>query len=329
MFRILLVPGDGVGPSLIESAETVLTVAGDGIEIVHGDLGFNAYERTGEYIPSDTLDLIRECGNVICGPFNPYRDQAGKQVDILDNLKVGLDLYATVRVFRTLGEGFGVPGLTATLWASNTVLGHDVSETRDFDGITISKYIRSSSYSRMMARALSDLELSGKKRICCITREDLFPDSSGLFVEAFDSLFPPDVYQTDHMNIQKWASRVVRDPFSHDYLICADLYSHVAAGIMAGLTGGNHLSPIGYAGDSVAMMVPGQMPTYAGAKRDAVNPTSAIMSCAMLMFNQGMTEEAGAIFSALEATYAAGELTPDLGGSLTTSEFTDRVVSRI
>ena len=101
MFRILLVPGDGVGPSLIESAETVLTVAGDGIEIVHGDLGFNAYERTGEYIPSDTLDLIRECGNVICGPFNPYRDQAGKQVDILDNLKVGLDLYATVRVFQT------------------------------------------------------------------------------------------------------------------------------------------------------------------------------------------------------------------------------------
>ena len=41
-----------------------------------------------------------------------------RQVDILDNLKVGLDLYATVRVFRTLGEGFGVPGLTATLWAS-------------------------------------------------------------------------------------------------------------------------------------------------------------------------------------------------------------------
>ena len=89
------------------------------------------------------------------------------------------------------------------------------------------------------------------------------------------------------------------------------------------------LAPTPAAGDSVAMMVPGQMPTYAGAKRDAVNPTSAIMSCAMLMFNQGMTEEAGAIVSALEATYAAGELTSEFGGSLTASEFTDRVVSRI
>ncbi len=329
MLKILLIPGDGVGPSLVEAAESVLSVATGDVEVVHGDLGFDAYERTGEYIPEDTLDLIRECGNVVCGPVNAYKDESGKLVNILDSLKVGLDLYATVRVFRTLAEGFGVPGLSATLWASNTVLGQDVSETRDMDGITISKYIRSSSYSRMMARALTDVELSGRRRVCCITRDDLFPDSSELFVEAFDSLFDPGVYQTDHMNIQRWASRVVRDPSAHDYLICADLYSHVAAGIMAGLTGGNHLSPVGYAGDSTVMLVPGLPQTYAGIRKDAVNPTSAMMSCAMLLFNQGLSEEAESIVTALSSTYAAGELTSEFGGSLTASEFTDRVVSRI
>lgn len=329
MFKILLIPGDGVGPSLVDAAERVLSVATDDVEVVHGDLGFDAYERTGAYIPEDTLDLVRECGNVISGPVNPYKDDSGKQVSILDTLKVGMDLYATVRVFRTLAEGFGVPGLSATLWASNTVLGHDVSETRDMDGITISKYIRSSSYSRMIARALTDVELSGRKRVCCITRDDLFPDSSELFVEAFDSLFDPSVYQTDHMNIQRWASRVVRDPAAHDYLICADLYSHVAAGIMAGLTGGNHLSPVGYAGDSTVMLVPGLPQTYAGIRKDMVNPTSAMMSCAMLLFNQGLTEEAERVVSALSSTYAAGELTSEFGGSLTTAEFTDRVVSRV
>ena len=329
MHRVLLIPGDGVGPSLVEAAEMTLSVATDQVEVLHADIGFPAFERTGEYLPAETLDLIRECGTVICGPVNPYRDQSGRTVDLLDTLKVSLDLYATVRVFRTLAEGFGVPGVRTTLWASNTVRGHDVSETQDIDGITISKYIRSSTYSRMMARALTDLELSGNRRVCCVTRDDLFPDSSALFVEAFDSLFPSDVYETEHQNIQRWASRVVRDPLAHDYIICADLYSHVAAGILAGLTGGNHLSPVGYAGDSTVMLVPGLPQTYAGIPRDQVNPTSAIVSAAMALFNLGMTDEAHRVMDALGAVYAAGELTPELGGTLTTSEFADRVVSRI
>lgn len=329
MERILLLPGDGFGPSIIDAAERTMAMASDGIEIVRGDIGFSAYERTGEFLPIDTVEAVRDSGTVICGPVKDYRDDSGRTVNPLEALKVHLDLYAVVRCFRTLADDLGVPGLDVTLWASNPALGSDIIESRDIDGITISKYIRSSSYSRMMARALTDMELSGKGSVACVTQDLIFPDSSNLFRESFDSLFDPAAYRTAHMDVQYWASRVVREPRAHDYIVCADLYSNVAAGILAGLSGGNRLTPIAYVGEGCNLIVPGLYKTFEDVPKGYANPTSAILAGAMALTNMGRREEAFSIIRALTETYAAGERTPDVGGTLSTEEFTDRVLSRI
>ena len=329
MDRILLLPGDGYGPSIIDAAERTVTMATGDVEIVRGDIGFAAYERTGELLPSDTADLVRECGTAICGPVKDYRDDVGKTFNPLESLKVGLDLYAVKRSFRTLSDDLGVPGLDITLWASNMTLGSDIVESRDIDGITISKYIRSSSYSRMMARALTDLELSGKGSVVCVTQDTLFPDSSNMFSETFDSLFDPSVFDTDHRNVQYWASKFVRDPKEFDYVVCADLYSNVAAGIMAGLTGGNRLSPIAYIGEGCTLILPGLYKTFEDVPKGYANPTSAITAATIALSNKRRKKEALSVIRALMETYDAGERTPDVGGTLTTAEFTDRVLSRI
>ena len=329
MDRILLIPGDGYGPSIIDAAERTLSMATSDVEVVRGDIGFAAYERTGELLPRDTMDLVRECGTVICGPVKDYRDEGGKTVNPFESLKVGLDLYAVVRCFRTLSDDLGVPGLDITLWASNMTVGSDIVESRDIDGITISKYIRSSSYSRMMARALTDLELSGKGSVVCVTQDTLFPDSSNMFSETFDSLFDPAAFRTDHRNVQYWASKFVRDPKEFDYVVCADLYSNVAAGIMAGMTGGNRLSPIAYVGEGCNLIVPGLYKTFEDVPKGYANPTSAISAAAMALFDMGRRDEALSIIRALTDTYGAGERTPDVGGTLTTEQFTDCVLSRI
>lgn len=324
-----MVPGDGVGPSLVASAERVLAAVAGDVEVVHGLAGFDAYEETGEYLPAETLDLMRECGNVICGPLLPYRDESGRTVDLLDSLRGTLDLFSTVRTFRTLADGFGVPGVRATLWSSNAVKGHDVVETPDLDGITISKYIRASYYSRTMTRALSDLEFRGGDSAVCLTRDDLFPESSAMFSEAFDAAFDPARYRTEHVNISRWVSWVVQDPLRYRFIVCADLYSHVASGLLAGLTGGNHLSPLGYVGDTTLVMVPGTAESFRGVRKGAANPTSTLVGVAMCLYNSGMASEAESVFGALSATYAAGELTGEFGGELDTDAFTDRIVSRL
>ena len=329
MPKIALLPGDGYGPSIIEAAERTLSMVADDIEIVRGDIGFAAYERTGEFLPYETKELAMECGDVICGPVKDCRDESGKAFNPLEALKADLDLYAIIRCFRTLSDDLGVPGMDITLWASNMTIGSDVVESRDIDGITISKYIRSSSYSRMMARALTDMELSGKRRVVCVTQDTIFPDSSAMFSEAFDSLFDPQVFHVEHRDVGYWASKLVRNPLEFDYIVCADLYSNVAGGMLAGLSGGNRLAPIAYVGENCNLFVPGLYKTFEDVPRGYANPTSAITCAAMALFDMGHSEQALTIIEALRQTYAAGERTPDVGGTLSTAEFTDRVVSRL
>ena len=180
-----------------------------------------------------------------------------------------------------------------------------------------------------MARALTDLELSGKGSVVCVTQDTLFPDSSNMFSETFDSLFDPAAFRTDHRNVQYWASKFVRDPKEFDYVVCADLYSNVAAGIMAGMTGGNRLSPIAYVGEGCNLIVPGLYKTFEDVPKGYANPTSAISAAAMALFDMGRRDEALSIVRALTDTYGAGERTPDVGGTLTTEQFTDCVLSRI
>lgn len=328
MDRVLLLPGDGHGPSIIESVRQILEVVTDRTEIVVADIGFSAYEKTGQYIPLDVLDLIDDCGTVICGPMKDYTE-GGASKNPMDVLKIRLDLYAIVRRFMALTGEIGAPGIDVTLWASDIALGRDITETEDMDGITIGKYIRSSSFSRMMGKALSDLETSNRSKVACVTRDDIFPESSAMFSDAFDSLFDSGRYRTSHMNIQKWASDVVRHPLDYEYVVCADLYSHVAAGILAGLSGGNHLSPIGFVGDAAMLLVPGLYKTFVDVPLGKTNPTSAMMCGAMALSNLGMRRESADIVDAIKATYATGDRTPDMGGNLSTQQFTDKVLSRI
>lgn len=329
MKKLIMLPGDGYGPSVIDAAERTLRMATSEVEAVRGDIGFDAYERTGEYLPFETMELVKEGGDVICGPVKDYRDDTGRTFNPLETLKSHLDLYAIVRRFRTLSDDMGIPGMDITLWASHMIMGSDVVESRDVDGITISKYIRSSSYSRMMARALSDMEISGKEKVVCVTQDSIFPESSAMFSEAFDSLFDQQSLTTEHRNVQYWASRFVRDPLEFDYIVCADLYSSVVAGMLSGLTGGNRLTPITFAGEGCNLIVPGGYRTFGDVPDCYANPTSAIKAVAFSLSDMGLRREAESIINALSETYAAGERTPDAGGDLTTEAFTDRVVSRI
>ncbi|MBQ8179653.1 MAG: hypothetical protein IJ026_04315 [Candidatus Methanomethylophilaceae archaeon] len=329
MDRILVLPGDGIGPSIMESAVKVIGAACSDVEIVHGDIGFSAYEVSGHHLPYETLDLAGECDNILCGPVRTTRDDRGSERDPVETLKIQLDLYAMTRTFRTLAPDLGPEGMEVTLWATNTDLGQDVVETRDMDGITLTKYSRSSSYSRMMGKALSDMEMSGKRRVACIGRGDLFPESSGLFRESFDSLFDDGIYGITHMDVPEWSSRVVREPMSNDYIVCADMYSHVAAGILSGLTGGNHITPVGFVGDSSTLYLPGNMHTFEDIPPEYVNPTSAILAGASALFNMNRRAEAESIVEAVRDAYMAGKRTPDMGGDLTGSGFTDLIVGSI
>lgn len=318
MERVLLLPGDGQGPDAVAATRAAITAAADGVEVVMGDIGVPAYERYGEALPYETLDQVGGCPVVICGPT------AGEGRGPLGRLMSQLDLFARCRRFATLADGMGTPGMDVAVWGTNANAEKDVSETRDVDGITISKYIRADFYARMMGAAISDMELSGRTRAVCVAREGVFPESSAMIYDTFDALFDRDGIESSHASIDGWVSDFVADPASYGMLVVSDLYLTVAERIAAAFAGGERLSPVKYVGDSKTLILP-------CGEDDPREPraVAGILSAAIALEDLGMRDEADRIAGALRATLAAGELPAEAGGDLGPEEFARRVTSRI
>lgn len=320
MHKVLLLPGDGQGPEAVETAGRILSNATDQVDVVTGSIGASAYEKCGEFLPLDTIDQVSRAPVVIAGPTEVTAEGDNARNPLL-TLLAQLDLYARSRTFRTLADGLGIPGVDLTIWGSIMNPQVDITETPDVDGITLSKYIHSDCYVRMLNAALSDMEADHIGSTVCIARDDLFPKSSRAFYEMFDALFQ----NGRHENIRNWATRTIMDPTRDRFAVVADLYVAVAESIAAGVTGGNRLTPTKLVGDGRSIIFIGDLD-----QRDTDTSTvCAVSAAAEALKTLGLTEEHDRVVQALRDTLASGERAADIGGTLSSSEFTDRVVSRL
>ncbi len=315
MPKLLILPGDGPGSEAVEATGRAVSNATDSVEVVTGDIGFPAYERYGEYLPSETLDLINECQAVVCGPTEPSEDMPDPRSMLMGRL----DLFGRSRRFRTLADGLGVPGVDITVWGSRAGPSRDIAETPDVDGVTISKYIRSAFYSRMMGAALSDMEVSGMTRAVCVAQASLFPDSSRLFYDSFDALFGPG--EGSHMEIGDWLADVFAHPLGYQFVVAADLYISSADGAAAGLTGGSRLAPTRYVGEDAEIIVPGcpEDPRTA-------DPVSCMLCASQALSDLGLRDESDRILGAVSRTLTEDGSLPAPDGSV---DFLTRVLSKI
>ncbi len=315
MPKLLILPGDGPGSEYAEAAGRAVSNASDSVEVVTGDIGFPAYERYGEYLPSETLDLVNECPVAICGPTEPAEDIPDPRSALLERL----DLFGRSRRFRTLADGLGTPGTDITVWGSCAGPSGDIAETPDVDGVTVSKYIRSAFYSRMMGAALSDMEVSGMTRAVCIAQTSLFPDSSRLFYDSFDALFGTG--EESHMEVGEWLADVFVHPLDYQCVVAADLFLSSADGAAAGLTGGTHLAPTRYVGEDMEVILP-------GCPEDSrtADPVSCMLSASQALADLGLRDESDRILGAVSKTLAEAGSLPSPEG---TPDFLTRVLSRI
>lgn len=324
---VLVLPGDGIGPSVISSAVKAISAATDAVSFVEGELGQDAYEDSGQHVPHDTMDLMDDHRIVLCGPTaHVNAGQGGSPSDIL---RAHLGIYARLRAFRTLAPDLGVEGLSTQVWSSYNNLGRDIQEVPDMGGIAISKYVSSTGYQKMMELARRFIDKDGLRRIACLVRDDVFPRSSEMFAETFGSIFPSDCYETRLDNMCDWASHTICGRSVDEGLICVDLYSGMAESVLSGLTGADHLTPTVFFGEGNMLFTPIRTAILEDVPEGYENPTAGIVSASQILKCIGKNEESDAVVRALQETYAAGERTPDVGGELSAEEFTERVVSRI
>jgi len=324
--KILFLRGDGIGQPVLESTERVLATITDSVEIIHGDIGRSAFDSTGQYLPHETLDLLDDCRIIMSGPT--YAPEGGK--DPLQTLMVQLDLFARVRYFKTLSPDLGVDDMDVVLWASNNNNATEFSEIPDLGGVTLSKYVKNNAYNRMMNLALEDVKVRKLERISCLVRDDFFPLSSNMFRESFEAAFPADQYDTEIANVKDWAAHAIKYPGHEQCILCVDLYNQVVAGILGGLSGYNHISPLFFAGNGYSLHKPCNKPSYGDTIPEGYeNPTSAFISLSIILKDLGLMDESDRLMDVIIEAYNDKKRTPEVGGDLTNEEFTDEIIRRL
>jgi isocitrate/isopropylmalate dehydrogenase len=164
-------------------------------------------------------------------------------------------------------------------------------------------------------------------KVTCATKHNMLPQSDGLFRSIATDIAAsyPDITFESFL-ADDFARRLVADPHALDVVVLPNLYGDILSDAAAGVIGGLGLAPSGCYGDDYAYFesAHGTAPDIAG--KNVINPTATILSAVMMLDYLELPDAARRIESAITRVYADGRhLTPDQGGTATTTEFCDAV----
>ena len=329
MYRICLIPGDGIGQEVIPAAREVLEATGLDFEFVEGDAGWGTFERRGASVPDETLDLVKSSDATLAGAFTSPNRKVEGHVGAIRYMRRKLDLYANLRPARTRPVPGCFPGVDMLMVRENTQ-GLYVEQERRYGDLAIADAVVTRGASERIAKVAFEEARKRRKRVAIIHKANVLPLTSGMFLEAARDVSReyPDIEAYDVI-VDAAAMKLIREPESFDVLVSTNLFGDILSDLMAGLVGGLGLAPSANVGDDNAVFEPvhGSVPDIAG--KGVANPLATILTASMMLFHLGETDAAERIERAVDTVLAEGPVTPDLGGKARTGEVTAAVVGAL
>ncbi|WP_068976820.1 MULTISPECIES: isocitrate dehydrogenase [Aeromonas] len=331
--KITVVPGDGIGPSIIESAIQILTHAGCDFEYEYADAGLVALEKHGELLPQATLDLIEKNKVSLKGPLTT--PVGGGFTSINVSLRKKFNLYANVRpVISFKGTKSRYENIDIITVRENTegmYSGAGQKRSDDNKSAEAMSIITRDGAERIVKFAFELARQEGRKKVTIIHKANILKSTSGLFLEVAREIAShyPDI-QSEEMIVDAACMNLVMYPERFDVMVTTNLFGDILSDLCAGLVGGLGMAPGANIGDGAAIFeaVHGSAPDIAG--KNIANPTSVILASIQMLEYLGMQDKAERIREAVRATIESGDrVTRDLGGSASTSEFTQAIIDRL
>ena len=353
--KLLVLPGDGIGPEIVAAAIHVLKAADArfklGFEYDHDDVGFVSLRKHGTTLRDDTLQAASGCDGIVLGTQShadyPRPEKGGRNISAA--FRVKLDLYANVRPARTrpfLPSNMK-PGRTMDLMIMreategfypdrNMAMGWgEVMPTPDM-ALSIRKITRHCS--ERIARRAFEQAMKRRRKVTAIHKANSFHMTDGLFLECARTVARdfPEV-ELDDLLVDAATAHLVRNPERFDVLLAGNFYGDILSDLASELSGSLGLAGSIMAGDGLccAQAQHGSAPDIQG--QDKANPVSMILSVAMLVNWLGerrkstaLLDAAKAIDDAVDATLENPEYrTADLGGKLGCKAFGERVAASL
>jgi 3-isopropylmalate dehydrogenase len=349
--KILVLPGDGIGPEITAATIVTLQAAsarfGLELDLVHDVVGHASYELHGTTVRPELLDRARQADGLILGPTASldFRDEGKGEINPSKFFRKGLDLFANIRPSRTYD---GLPGKvgafdlvvvrenTEGFYADrNMEIGNgEILVTHDV-AISLRRITRHCCL--RIARAACDLAMQRGKRVTAVHKANVLKICDGMFLDACREVVADyPAIKLDTVIVDAMMARVVREPGRFDVIVTTNMFGDILSDLTAELSGSLGLGGSLNAGadHAMAQAAHGSAPDIAG--QDVANPFSLILSAALLLGWYGRRANAqnfvaggAAIEAAVGAAIASGLVTRDVGGRLGTTATAEALAARV
>jgi 3-isopropylmalate dehydrogenase len=350
--KILILPGDGIGPEISAATVEVLKAAdrafGLDLQFDFAEIGLVSLKKHGITLRPEVREACAAADGVVLGPVshNVYPPRAEGGLNPSGELRVGMDLYANIRPSRAR------PGLARTPHPMDLIIVREntegfysdrnmhmgIGEFMPDEDMALSVRKITAHASARIARAAFELARGRRKRVTAVHKANVLRISDGLFLREVRKVAKefPDV-TLEEVIIDAMAALLVRDPSRFDVIVTTNMFGDILSDEAAELSGSLGLGGSINRSDTwaLAQAQHGSAPDIEG--QDKANPTSLILSAAMLLEWLGQRHgrdnfrRAGAVIAAaVDAALADPKRrTPDLGGPLGTRAFTAAVVEEL
>jgi isocitrate dehydrogenase (NAD+) len=331
--RVILLPGDGIGPEVIEVGRRVVDAATDIVQWLPMEVGQSAFDKHGDFLPLHVVEEIRRTGVALKGPTATL--VGGGRIPANVRFRKELDLFANVRPVRTLPgleTTFGTVDLT--IIRENTEPFHAGLENEVAPGVITSTRVITDRASRRIANFAFKYAVEWRRRrITAVHRANIMRKANGLFVacarkEARE--FAEKVEFGDIL-VEDFAAGLIENASQFDVLLLENLYGDIVGDLTAGLTGGQGLAPGASFGDDCAVFEAIHGTAPAVADKGVANPIGVVLSGAMMCHHLGDTNACSIIYESVCAVVQGQRelLTPDVGGKGTTEGVTKAIIAEV
>ncbi len=356
-YTVTLIPGDGVGPEVVEAARRVLEATGIEFQWEVVNAGADALEKEGSLLPERLFESIKKNRIALKGPTTTPIGTGFRSVNVA--LRKTLDLYACLRPCRSYP---GIPSRyqnvdivvvrenTEDLYAGIefeegtpeaekllSFISQNTTEKLPKDVAISLKLISEAGSRRIVRFAFDYARANGRRKVSAVHKANIMKFSDGLFLSVARDVARayPDI-EFEDVIIDNLCAQLVQQPERFDILVLPNLYGDIVSDLCAGLVGGLGVAPGANIGDEVAIFeaTHGSAPKYTGLNK--VNPVAMILSGVMMLRYLDERAAADRLEAAVAETVAEGKsVTYDLkpGRSATnavgTSEMADAIIARL
>lgn len=328
---IALIPGDGIGPEMVAAAQRVVEAAGVAVHWHPVEVGEAAAKTHGSPVPDAALEVIRKAKVAFKGFTATPIGGGYESPNVILRKKLGL--YAATRPVKNM------PGLRSRFENIDLVVIRELTEDLYAgiehritpDVVMTLKVVTEKACTRITRFAFDYARRYDRKRVTLIHKANIMKKADGLFLRSAREVakdFPEIAY--NEVIVDNACMQLVLNPYQFDVLLLGNLYGDIISDLSAGLVGGVSAVAASSRGDDCAIFdsLHGNVPHLVG--KNLGNPLTQLVPAIYMLRHLGEESAAERIYQAVcQVMTERLHVTPDLGGTASTSEMVDAILQRL